>query len=233
MAQKPKPKGWNAMSKAKQDAWKKANFDKSQKVQTSTLDKLRAEKTPEKAIAKYKNDPAMREALNRFYGKARVDAAGGSSTTTGDKSKLPPGKGPGNTRPKTAGPNYIGAGNVANYKTVKVPGSGMRAIGAVTKAGATYKSMDQQKRAKDKATSQVLTGASLLPVVGVAGKIAPKLMPKVMPKAKAAVAKVKSATTRTTGKHAATTTAGKHAAPKAMKPVMSPSGSPKVPKHKK
>ena len=82
---KPKPKGWNAMSKTKQEAWKKANFDSSTKVTAAQLDKLRAEKTPEKAIAKYKNDPAMREALNRFYGKSRV----GSATTTTTKTATP------------------------------------------------------------------------------------------------------------------------------------------------
>ena len=89
MAEKPKPKGWNAMSKAKQDAWKKANFSSSTKVTAAQLDKLRAAKTPAAAIAKYKNDPAMREALNRFYGKDRVSKASGSASS----SKQPTGPG--------------------------------------------------------------------------------------------------------------------------------------------
>ena len=79
---KPKPKGWNSMSKAKQDAWKKANFDKSTKVTEAQLTKLRQAGTPTAAIAKYKNDPAMREALNRFYGKDRVSKAVGSSSSS-------------------------------------------------------------------------------------------------------------------------------------------------------
>ena len=79
---KPKPKGWSAMSKTQQEKWKKDNFSSSVKVTAADLAKLRAEKTPEKAIAKYKNDPKMREALNRFYGKARV----GSVTGTGSGS---------------------------------------------------------------------------------------------------------------------------------------------------
>jgi hypothetical protein len=101
MAQKPKPKGWNSLSKAQQEAWKKKNFDRSTKVTEAQLNKLRKEGTPTKAIAKYKSDPSMREALNRFYGKDRVNAI--SSTAASDKPKgtPPKGSGPGNTRPKT------------------------------------------------------------------------------------------------------------------------------------
>jgi hypothetical protein len=202
---KPKPKGWNAMSKAKQDAWKKANFNKSVKVTEAQLDKLRKEGTPTKAIAKYKNDPAMREALNRFYGKKKVDGiAGTGSTTGGDKSKLPPGKGPGYTRTKGPGPNYIGAGNVANYKTVKIPGSGMRAIGAVGKTGTMTRSMDQQRRAEQKAKSDTaLIVGGIIPGIGVAGKVAPKVitgaskvMPKVVARGTAVANKVKSMTAK-------------------------------------
>jgi hypothetical protein len=90
------------MTKAEMDAFKKKNFDLSKKVTKSQLDKLRAEGTPAKAIAKYKNDPSMREALNRFYGKARVGqvpASGSSSTTKpgGPGAKMPkrPAGGPG------------------------------------------------------------------------------------------------------------------------------------------
>ena len=104
---KPKPKGWNSMSKAKQDAWKKANFDKSTKVTEAQLTKLRQAGTPTAAIAKYKNDPAMREALNRFYGKDRVSKAVGSSSSSSPAlagSKGPVRGGPGaKMRPRPAG----------------------------------------------------------------------------------------------------------------------------------
>ena len=69
------------MTKAEMEAFKKKNFDKSKKVSSAQLDKLRKEGTPAKAIAKYKNDPAMREALNRFYGKDRVSKTAGSTST--------------------------------------------------------------------------------------------------------------------------------------------------------
>lgn len=75
MAAKKKPSGWNSLTPAQQAAWKKKNFNMKVKVTEAQLNKLRAQGTPAKAIAKYKNDPSMREALNRFYGKARVDKA--------------------------------------------------------------------------------------------------------------------------------------------------------------
>lgn len=71
------------MTKAEMEAFKKKNFDKSKKVTEAQLDKLRKEGTPAKAIAKYKNDPSMREALNRFYGKDRVGKTPGSTSTSG------------------------------------------------------------------------------------------------------------------------------------------------------
>jgi hypothetical protein len=75
------------MTKAEMEAFKKKNFNLKIKVTETQLDKLRKEGTPTKAIAKYKNDPAMREALNRFYGKARIDKAvkdsGGTTGSTG------------------------------------------------------------------------------------------------------------------------------------------------------
>jgi hypothetical protein len=89
------------MTKAQMEAFKKKNFDKTKKVSKDQLDKLRKEGTPEKAIAKYKNDPAMREALNRFYGKDRVSKAAGSSSSStpsgGPGAKMPkrPSGGPG------------------------------------------------------------------------------------------------------------------------------------------
>jgi hypothetical protein len=82
------------MTKAQMEAFKKKNFDKSKSVSKAQLDKLRKEGTPDKAIAKYKNDPAMREALNRFYGKDRVTKAGGSGSSSSQPS------GPGGKMPK-------------------------------------------------------------------------------------------------------------------------------------
>ena len=98
MATKKKPSGWNSLTNAQQEAWKKKNFDKNKTVTEAQLNKLRKEGTPTKAIAKYKNDPAMREALNRFYGKSRVDSATGSSSSK--PSATPPSGGPGSKMPK-------------------------------------------------------------------------------------------------------------------------------------
>lgn len=109
------------MTKSEMDAFKKKNFDLTKKVTKVQLDKLRKEGTPAKAIAKYKNDPAMREALNRFYGKDRV----GSVAADPKRPSLPPGKGPGNTRPKL--PMGKGPGNTrpkgpnSTTKTPKPP----------------------------------------------------------------------------------------------------------------
>ena len=106
MATPKKPTGWNALTKAQQEAWKKKNFDRSTKVTEAQLNKLRKEGTPTKAIAKYKSDPSMREALNRFYGKDRVNAIAGTAANNKPKGTLPKGSGPGNTRPnpKRGGP---------------------------------------------------------------------------------------------------------------------------------
>jgi hypothetical protein len=59
------------------------------KVTEAQLDKLRAKKTPERAIAAYKGDPKMREALYRFYGKDRVNKAIGK-TVVDSKPKPQP-----------------------------------------------------------------------------------------------------------------------------------------------
>jgi hypothetical protein len=101
---KPKPKGWNAMSKTKQEAWKKANFDTSTKVTEAQLTKLRQAGTPTAAIAKYANDPSMREALNRFYGKDKVNAVKGSSAVTAPKGPVRGGPGAKMTPRPSGGP---------------------------------------------------------------------------------------------------------------------------------
>lgn len=158
------------MTKAEMDAFKKKNFDLSKKVSKFQLDKLRAEKTPEKAIAKYKNDPAMREALNRFYGKTRVGSVTATpSTPSGPKGKgpgntrpkLPQGKGPGNTRPKSPVTNK-GEGS-SSASTGKTTGSvstgkalgvvGAMAGGAVAVAAGAAKAMDKKDVANAKSAA--------------------------------------------------------------------------------
>jgi len=222
MATKPKPKGWNSLTKAQQEAWKKKNFDRSTKVTEAQLDKLRKEGTPTKAIAKYKNDPAMREALNRFYGKDRVTKAigsgtGSTSTPGGPGSKMPgsmpKGSGPGNTRPKTrpGGPGAkTGAdGRMSSSSTKKkssmsnqdklMIAAGIAALGA----GARRVKNTKPNRAITQGLKQIEAG----------------------PKGKAEMAKAKSAAAaKTKGKYAASgssvktpvtrTTPGKYAAPK-------------------
>lgn len=225
---KPKPKGWNAMSKAKQDAWKKANFDSSTKVTTAQLDKLRAEKTPEKAIAKYKNDPAMREALNRFYGKSRV----GSVTAT-----TPPSSGPGSKMPgrPAGGPGAKTGGDGRVKKTAQVnPGRGNTRGPANAGVGP-----NKSKSPNVSATGVALAGAAALAVAkgrggpgakpnraitqglkqieagpkGKADMAAAKQMAAA--KAKAKASKGKMTDRPSNSGRAATATAGRHKAAKA------------------
>jgi hypothetical protein len=175
MATPKKPSGWNSLTPAQQAAWKKKNFNMKVKVTETQLDKLRAKKTPEKAIAAYKGDPKMREALYRFYGKDRVNKAIGK--VYADPSRPKP-KGPNPNVPtgkNNPGKNYIGAGNVANYKTKTRPvdGRGGANVGGKygTKGTGTYKvSKDKIYREQQKANSDTLTVVSMLPGVGLAGK---------------------------------------------------------------
>lgn len=187
---KPKPKGWNAMSKAKQEAWKKENFSSATKVTSADLAKLRAEKTPEKAIAKYKNDPAMREALNRFYGKARVGqvTASSSPSTTkpggpGAKMPKPPAGGPGS---KTGRDGRV----PASKKTITM---GSRTGGTITVSKAAN---DKRKAEFQKRTgTAIAVGATAIPAAKGAmmvGKAASKVAPKATSMAKSAVTKATS-----------------------------------------
>ena len=173
--------------------WKKKNFNMNVKVTEAQLNKLRKEGTPTKAIAKYKDDPKMREALNRFYGKDRVNKAIGSGTGSSNPKKpnLPPGKGPGNTRPKPPagkGPGYtrpksptgpnkgegsssssVGKGVAAGIGTAAV---GVGALKAVTSAG--NKKVGRYA-APGKSTKTPLTRTAparrAAPKTGVAGKV--------------------------------------------------------------
>ena len=162
---KPKPKGWNAMSKTKQEAWKKANFDTSTKVTEAQLTKLRQAGTPTAAITKYASDPSMREALNRFYGKDRVNAVKQNPAVTGSTTVR---GGPGAKMPK---PPRGGPGSktgrdgreLASKKTVTM---GSRTGGPITVNKAAN---DKRKAEFQKRTDNAITAVSLVPAVGLAG----------------------------------------------------------------
>ena len=196
---KPKPKGWSAMSKAKQEAWKKENFSSATKVTSADLAKLRAEKTPEKAIAKYKNDPKMREALNRFYGKARVGQVTGStspSTTKpggpGAKMPKPPAGGPGS---KTGRDGRV----PASKKTITM---GSRTGGTIT----VSKAANDKRKAEfqNRTAKAVAVGAAIVPAgkgammaTAAAKKMAPKATGVAKSTATKVTSKVKSMATKT------------------------------------
>jgi hypothetical protein len=236
MAMKTKPKGWNAMSKAKQDAWKKANFDSSTKVTTAQLDKLRAEKTPEKAIAKYKNDPAMREALNRFYGKTRV----GSAPSTGSGT----GKGSGG---ENAGPGLSSSTRGGPGAKPRQPRSSTatRTYGTRTGGNITVNAAADDKRKADfqrRTGTAIGLGASFIPLLkgamlakgafqgaqkAQAIAKAAKSVPKAAPKPKAMPKAVPKAAPKAAPKVAPKVTPKVAPKPKAM-PMRNPAPKPKV-----
>jgi hypothetical protein len=195
---KPKPKGWSSLSKAQQEKWKKENFSSATKVTSADLDKLRAEKTPEKAIAKYKNDPKMREALNRFYGKARVGQVTGGSTTQpgGPGSKMP-------GRP-AGGPGAKGGADGRVKGSVK-SSTATRTYGSRTGGKITVNAAADDKRKADfqsRTGKAIAVGAAIIPAArgammakgafqaaqkaqaaAKAAKSLPKVTPKAAPKA--------------------------------------------------
>ena len=113
-----KKSGWNSLTSTQQSNWKATNFDKTVKVSESTIQGLRAGKTFEGNVAKFKTGATaeQREAMNRFYGKSRVDTALGSSVAPTYKTYTSPGpsfKGVSSTNytsPKTAPPVKGGKG---------------------------------------------------------------------------------------------------------------------------
>jgi hypothetical protein len=199
MATKKKPTGWNSLTKAQQEAWKKKNFDRSTKVTEAQLNKLRKEGTPTKAIAKYKGDPSMREALNRFYGKDRVNAIAG--TAANNKSKGTPPKGSG---PKGSGPGYTRKTPVPGGPGAKTGKDGRMSSSTKKKSGLT----NQEKL-------MLATGGAALGVAVLKGKDKkPKAIgpgPIGRAQMNEAAAAKRAAAAKTKGKHAATK--GKHAAP--------------------
>lgn len=77
-----------AKKKGVSAAFKAANFDTSMSISGSTINELRAGKSFEGNVAKFKNSatPQQREAMNRFYGKKRVDTALGSTVSSVNKT---------------------------------------------------------------------------------------------------------------------------------------------------
>jgi hypothetical protein len=113
-----KKSGWNSLTPTQQANWKAENFSKSIKVSESTIQGLRAGKTFEGNVAKFKNGATAeeREAMNRFYGKTRVNTALGSTVTTVNKTYPNPYK-------VSPGPNFKGVGQ-NNYKAPKAKQNG-------------------------------------------------------------------------------------------------------------
>ena len=194
---KPKPKGWSAMSKTQQEKWKKDNFSSSVKVTAADLAKLRAEKTPEKAIAKYKNDPKMREALNRFYGKARVGSVTGTGSGSSSTTK-PGGPGPKMPKPPRGGPGSKTGrdGRVPSSKKTVTMGSRTGGPITVNKAANDKRKAEFQKRT----ATAVAVGATVVPV-GRGAMMATKAVKKMAPKA---TSMVKSTATKVTSKSKST-----------------------------
>ena len=88
-----------AKSKKVSSDWKKKNYNSSVKVSEAQVQKLRAAGSKSAAIKKYGSDPKMREALNRFYGKAEVTRLAGGSASSSSSTTTPRG-GPGAKMPK-------------------------------------------------------------------------------------------------------------------------------------
>jgi hypothetical protein len=171
------------MTKAQMEAFKKKNFNLNIKVTEAQLDKLRKEGTPEKAIAKYKNDPSMREALNRFYGKDRVGKTPASTSTTGTVRggpgpKMPkrPAGGPG---AKMTARDGRGAKSSTAKPTSNKPGSSKKMASTMIpgRKEALAKMTPEQRRRNDqlaKFGKDVILPLSMaaIPVGGVAGGLA-------------------------------------------------------------
>lgn len=85
--------------------WKKKNYNSSVKVSSSTIADLKAGKTFEGNVAKFKSGATseQREAMNRFYGKSRVDTALGASVASVNKTYS---ASPGASYKGTASNNY-------------------------------------------------------------------------------------------------------------------------------
>jgi hypothetical protein len=182
--------------------WKAQNFDKSIKVSEATIQGLRAGKTFEGNVAKFKNGSTaeQREAMNRFYGKSRVNTALGSSVTSTYKTYTSPGpafKGVGSTNytsPKTApaapkpmtgfSNSFVGKGvssvtnseEFKNWSKAAATATGVIATvygpGKITKAPKFIKGLIQGAKGKTKATSAPAPAAKT--PIALPGRPAPK-----------------------------------------------------------
>jgi hypothetical protein len=136
-----------AKSKKVSSDWKKKNYNSSVKVSEAEVQKLRAAGSKSAAIKKYGSDPKMREALNRFYGKAEVTRLAGGSASSSSSTTTPRG-GPGAKMPK---------------KPVGGPGAKMTARdgrgAATSKPGASNKSKSSTSSKSSK--SMMIPGRNL------------------------------------------------------------------------
>lgn len=179
-------KGWNSLSPQQQANFKAKNFNMKVRVTESQLDKLRKEGTPTKAIAKYKNDASMREALNRFYGKDRVAKAIGTKTRGYTNAQLEAAK-----KRKPAGPKLPGISkprpssnkpstavkpktNKSTSNKKEDPRVGMGkyyARGPIpTQAGINqlakkWKTDPEDRKRQDRVAAGIVTAASIIPAV--------------------------------------------------------------------
>lgn len=128
--------------------WKAANYSPAIKVSESTIQGLRAGKTFEGNVAKFKTGATaeQREAMNRFYGKSRVNTALGSPVAAVNKTYTSPGpafKGVSSTNytsPKTAPkakPADLGSGRYA-FGTQKPYTPSNKSVGQKAEAFANW-----------------------------------------------------------------------------------------------
>jgi len=140
------------------------------RVTESQLDKLRAQGTPTKAIAKYKNDASMREALNRFYGKDRVAKAIGS-TPPAKKKTTPPVKKTTPPKKKTGTPVVVKGSQRTNATRgpFGAPGQIQRKTSQVRNSNARGMT-EEGKKKSSQAFDTALTIASFLPWTAAAAR---------------------------------------------------------------
>jgi hypothetical protein len=129
-----KKSGWDGLSASQQKSFKATNFNTSVKVSESTIQGLRAGKTFEGNVAKFKTGATaeQREAMNRFYGKSRVDTALGSPVASVNKTYTSP------------GPAFKGVGST-NYKSPKV------APKPTSRGGGAFSSVNKNKTSSNSA----------------------------------------------------------------------------------
>lgn len=178
--------------------WKAANYSSAIKVSESTIQGLRAGKTFEGNVAKFKSGATaeQREAMNRFYGKARVNTALGSPVASVNKTYTSP------------GPAFNGVSST-NYKSPKTAPTPKSNSGWGNSAARAFLNSTEVK-----AWSKGL-GAGVATVSSIFGpgkfKTPAKIVEKIVPKA---VTAGKAPKAITAGKQQLAITSGK--APKAI-----------------